>query len=251
MTAIKSSLAISTKNALMGTTTPMNRRRRKVGLSAAGALCGLGLLATPGVAQITCPDGVFSIAAEPELAPQMCAIASDAREGLLTCGIELDRPLQIEMVEDLPTGCIGEYHCDQDRITLLSPQAVRNELGDDHHPLRQIDPETYLASVLVHELVHAALESMPCPFISCVASQEYVAYAMQMRSLPPNARSALLTRPSLDRTITDEEINPIIAQMAPDLFMQKAWLHFSQQEDPCGFVQRIAAGAFLFDHDMH
>lgn len=212
-------------------------------------LCILGLLTTPGLAQMTCPDGAFSISAEPDLATQMCVIAADARDSLSTCGIDLDRPLLIEMVENLPTGCIGEYHCGQDRITLLSPQAVSGELNDDH-PLRQIDVETYLASVLVHELVHAALESMPCPFTSCVASQEYVAYAMQMHSLPEDARSTVLTRPELDRTITDDEINPIILQMAPDLFMQKAWLHFSQQEDPCGFIRQIAAGAFLFDYDM-
>ncbi len=212
-------------------------------------LCGLGLLATPGLAQIACPEVAFSITAEPELAPQMCAIAADALDSLSTCNIDLDRPLHIEIVESLPTGCLGEYHCGQDRITLLSPEAVSRELNDDH-PLRRIDAETYLTSILVHELAHAALESMPCPFASCVASQEYVAYAMQMRSLPAQARFALLTRPTLNRTIMDDEINPIIAQMAPDLFMQKAWLHFSQQEDPCGFIQQIAEGAFLFDHDM-
>ncbi|GAB5510039.1 MAG: hypothetical protein Rhims3KO_14400 [Hyphomicrobiales bacterium] len=202
---------------------------------------------SPSYAQFQCSSDSFSVTSEQDLAPQICAMAADARAELSTCGIDLDHSIEIEIVNALPIGCVGQYHCDEARITLLSMDAMQRQL-EEGHPFSTVEPAAYFYSVLVHEIAHASMDGMPCPFSSCVSGQEYVAYAMQMRSLTIEARQQLLTRPDFNRPIETEEINPIIAQLAPDIFMQKAWLHFSQQEDPCGFIGQVVSGDFLFDN---
>lgn len=214
------------------------------------AVIHAGILATslsPSYAQFQCPSDNFSVTSAHDLGHQICGMAADALAELSTCGIDLDHSIEIEIVNALPTGCVGQYHCDDARISLLSMDAMQHQL-EENHPFSTIEPAAYFYSVLVHEIAHASMDGMPCPLSNCFASQEYVAYAMQMRSLTIEARQRLLTRPDFNRPIEAEEINPIIAQMAPDIFMQKAWLHLSQQEDPCGFISQVVSGDFLFDN---
>ncbi len=218
-------------------------------LKSASLALTVGLLVAPVLAQTTCPSGRFTIGGQVDDSTQLCAIAERASDELATCNLPINRPINIEIVDSLPDGCVAEYHCEDDAITVLSPDSVEQQLSGDH-PLRQIDPQDYLYSIVVHELAHAALDGMPCPFTSCVATQEFVAYSMQLRSLTPQDRDLFLTRPDFNRPIAAEEINAIIVQMAPDVFLQKSWWYLEQQEDPCGFVGAIAEGAFLFDNEV-
>ena len=208
----------------------------------------IGVVATQSTAQFECPASTISVIADPNVAPLICDLASRGIAELSACSLPLNRVLQIEIVETLPHGCVGQYHCGQDRIELLSQEAAQHYRGADF-PFSQIDPDVYFYSVLVHELTHAALEDMPCRFTRCFATQEYVAYAMQMRSLPAEARATLLTRPEFNRPIDAYEINKMIVLMAPGVFLQKAWWHFIQQDDPCAFIGQVVSGAVSFDRE--
>jgi len=101
----------------------------------------------------------------------------------------------------------------------------------------------------VHELTHAASDVVPRPFENCVATDEYIAYAMQVMSLTPEARAVFEARTRYDRKISRDELSPMILYMAPDLFTRKAWNHFSQRDDPCGFIRQLADKTILLDRE--
>ena len=155
-------------------------------------IAAVWLAATPTFARLQCSETDIAVLADPEAAPSICRMASSAIAELATCSISLDRPILIEIVDALPAGCIGQYHCGEDRIEVLSPTEAHADLKAEN-PMSGIDPDAFYYSILVHELAHAALEELPCPFADCYATQEYVAYAMQMRSLSEEARATLLT----------------------------------------------------------
>ncbi len=212
-------------------------------------MVGFSLAATPSIPELQCPRSRFSVISDPADALKICEMASGAVAQLATCSVLIDRPVVIEVVDRLPEGYIGQYHHGKYRIDLLSPRAAQVYL-ETKNPMTVRHRDAFYQSIIVHELTHAALDDMPCPISGCYATQEYVAYAMQMRSLSPEARATFLTRPEFNRPISANEINEPIALFAPDVFMQKAWLHFSQQEDPCGFIGQIASGKIFFDRGL-
>ena len=213
-------------------------------------IASIWLAAVPSFARLQCSEPGISVVGDRADAPHICELASRAIAELATCSVPLDRPILIEIFDTLPDGRIGQYHPGEDRIDLLSPGAAQAGL-ETGAPMSLLDPDAFQYSILVHELTHAALDDMPCPFPSCYATQEYVAYAMQMRSLSADARATLLTRPEFNRPIAADEINQPVVLFAPDVFMQKAWLHFSQQADPCGFIAEVASWQYLFDREMN
>ena len=184
-------------------------------------MVGFSLAATPSIPELQCPRSRFSVISDPADALKICEMASGAVAQLATCSVLIDRPVVIEVVDRLPEGYIGQYHHGKYRIDLLSPRAAQVYL-ETKNPMTVRHRDAFYQSIIVHELTHAALDDMPCPISGCYATQEYVAYA----------------------------INEPIALFAPDVFMQKAWLHFSQQEDPCGFIGQIASGKIFFDRGL-
>lgn len=129
----------------------------------------------------------------------------------------------------------------------MSPETLGQVRSDDSL-FAPLSDDVCFASVITHELAHAAMDAVPCPFQACVATTEYVAYAMQLRSLPDMLRTEVIRDAS--QVVVRDEINPMIALMAPDIFARKAWLHFSQRPDPCGYVDWIMQGDIVFDHEL-
>ena len=109
--------------------------------------------------------------------------------------------------------------------------------------------EAYFRSVIIHELAHAAFDSVPCPFDSCTVANEYVAYTIQVESLTPEEQQSFAEAAAIDRRIFRDELNVMIYELAPHKFAQKAWVHFTQRDDPCGFVGQITDGTVLLDYE--
>ena len=85
------------------------------------------------------------------------------------------------------------------------------------------------------------------PVQNCLTSSEYVAYAMQVMSLPPQYRAAFAEDSGIEEPAGRDEISAITLLMAPDVFAQKAWAHFSQRPDGCAHVAGMMAGDFYLD----
>jgi hypothetical protein len=210
------------------------------------------LLAPPvgaGETQI-CSDPFFTVTApDPALAERTCHSAAAARESLRTCGIELPEPLEIRVVDAIMGSmgpCLGVYHCGEQEIAVLSPDAMSSLRAEDG-AFAGISDMAYWDSILVHELTHAAYDAVTCPFSSCVATSEYASYAMQVRSLPPEEQAKFGEQVELRSKSNLGAMSAMIYFMAPDKFAKHAWLHFSSLDDPCAYMSLIMDGKVFFD----
>lgn len=197
---------------------------------------------------VTCPNTTITVAShQPETTDLICAAAARADTLFGRCQVpQISRPLKIEVVETIKDGCVALYHCDDDVIRVLPPdpmQARRDADGAFAH----LGIESYFTSVIVHELAHAANADMPCPYESCVVADEYVAYALQIMSLPPEDQTAFVDRSNLDGPVLAEELSAVILFMAPDLFAQKVWAHLQQQDSPCDYIGALSRGRLTLD----
>ena len=216
------------------------------------ALSALALsltLAPAGADPVACPVADVRVSgAAPELAARICDTAARAGEMLAACGLAPGEPLDIRVVDEMEADCAGVYHCGERRIDVLSPEAMARTDARGT-AFAAVSPDAFFDSVIVHEMTHAALDAMPCPFPNCMVAQEYLAYGMQVMSLPPEARAGFETTAGLDRAVSRDELNVPILGMAPHLFAQKAWTHLTQRDDPCSFAAGVAEGAILLDRE--
>jgi hypothetical protein len=210
-------------------------------------------LSTPLVAEVRyCNDPLFKVVADdPQLAMRTCRVASDARRELAACSVTIDRRITIKIgkdIEETLMHCLGLYRCGKDEIELLGPTAM-SVARDNGGAFELISDQAYWDSILVHELTHAAYDTVPCPFQTCVATSEYVSYAMQVRSLPTDERALFGQTVELRGKPNHDAINAMILYMSPDRFAVYAWLHFQGRKDPCGYVSGIMNGDLYFDHE--
>lgn len=214
---------------------------------ATGALSCL-LFATEGRAgTFECDNDLLTVAAKtPVLAARVCRVADDALTELAACNVTLDLATSISIRDDMQDDCIGVYHCGEQRIDVLSPAGIAERRTEDS-AFAGIPTDRYFESVIVHELAHAAADALPCPFGHCVATTEYVAYAMQVRSLSPEDRETFEAEFDMSKKIPRDRLNAMILYMAPDRFAQFSWAHFQQRPDSCAYIGQIMRGDIVLD----
>ncbi|MBY6199853.1 hypothetical protein KUV65_00630 [Maritalea mobilis] len=220
---------------------------------AAVAACAF-FLATPAQPQpLACPDSNVLVEGAGEDTGRICAIVAATQRQFDQCGgLTIPEDIEIAINPDLGLNCVGLYHCGEHRIELLPPDTYNNDTAmSATGEFSMITPGAYFESVLRHELAHAAMDDlMECPLPNCLVGQEYVAYALQIEFLPASDRDAFLaTQPEVARPISRDELHPMILFMAPGLFARKAWLHFRDRPDPCGFLGQVARGEVLLDYE--
>lgn len=180
--------------------------------------------------------------ADAALSQRVCDVAARAEAQFAACNLPpLQSPLQLSVVEQLDTGCVGVFHCGNQRIDILAPAEIAKLLRPDG-AFSVLDPLSYFDSVIVHELAHAAFDALPCKMESCRTSAEFVAYSMQIMSFTPRQQQRFEQRAAITRRVSQDEINPMILAMAPELFAQRTWAHLNQQPDRCGYIGRITSG---------
>ena len=218
----------------------------RIGMSAAAIACSV----TTGNADVATCDGIpVTVSAPgPALADRTCRAATRAVRLLAQCGVKLQHPQRIEVKEAIPgsSDCLGVYHCGKNRIELLSPAAIEQMRSGDG-AFHALPSDIYFDSVVAHELAHAAYDAVPCPYPDCLLTSDYVAYAMQVHSLPPAARKLFETDLSMENKISRYELSVVGLLMSPRSFARKAWVHFSQREDGCAYVGEMMRANFYLD----
>lgn len=207
------------------------------------------LLTFPGAGHgLDCHDGRFAVQAESEeLARATCTSASRVTAGLAACNVPLDRPIRIELKADFPENCMGLYHCGKDRVEILEPDTMQRRRAPES-ALAFVPIDSFYVSVLAHELSHAAFDASPCPFESCLTASEYVAYTMQIMSLPERYRFRFEAGLDMTTRVSRDSLNPVILFMAPDTFMRRAWVHLNQRPDACAYIGDVMQGRVRMDH---
>lgn len=200
-------------------------------------------------AQTVCPDVDASVETDsPELAARVCAVVEEETESLAQCNLVVPLPLTIEVQPSLEQGCLGLYHCDTSLIELLDPASFAEAISDQG-PFAAIPVEGYYDSIVAHELAHAAYDERNCPLESCLVNQEFIAYAMQVRSLSPEDRALFEAASPINPDEALSYLSEVMHAMAPQRFATTAWWHFARQQDPCGYVGSIVAGDVLLDRE--
>ncbi|EPX81851.1 DUF6639 family protein [Salipiger mucosus] len=203
-------------------------------------------LASPVVAEEVCPGGLFRVSApDAALSARICKVAEAAVPELAACGLPIARPVRISVVESFESDCMGLYHCGEDLVEVLSPEGLARVRRPDSL-FAPLTDATYFDSIVVHELAHAAYDAVPCPFDSCLAESEYLAYTSQIASLPEADRAAVEAGIPMDTRVTHDAVNDIMLMFAPDRFAQSAWAHLNQREDPCAYTRMVADGRIAF-----
>lgn len=188
-------------------------------------------------------------ASDATLSEMTCKAAEHATLLFERCNVpSLSGSVHINIVDNLELGCVALYHCGEDWVEVLAPSSIA-AIRDPDGAFGFLRMEEYFRSVIVHELAHAAFDSVACPFASCVTGNEYVAYNMQVMSMTPQAQSKFAEIAGLDRKISRDELSPANLFMAPNLFAQKAWTHLSQRDDSCEFIGQITDGTVLLDRE--
>lgn len=233
----------------------MKRRRTRISvrnLRAAGVACALWVTGALGLAAqpVACPAGRILTENAGEDAALICTLAARATRQLASCNLGVPAPVTIAVVPELEDQCLGLYHCGMGRIEILSPGAYLPLRAEGRaSAFATVSDEAFFEGVIRHELAHAALDGMPCPFGSCLVNQEYIAYTMQVRFLPEADRIAFEAAIDQDGRVTRDMLSSIMLMMAPQTFARRAWLHLSAREDPCGFIGQIARGEVLLDFE--
>jgi hypothetical protein len=211
------------------------------------AFVALALGAGAVAAQTLCPNGQVTVhSTDTALSDRVC-LASDKAFALYeTCEVSLSTPIAIHIRDHIANDCFGLFHCGQARIDVLSPDAIAAMRNPDGLfatiPLKQM-----FDSIVVHELTHALYDATPCPSESCIATAEYLAYALQIASLPDTTRAAVAAGIAEGREVQRESISGIMYLFAPDNFALNAWGHYSQVPDQCAHIRDILDGTTVFD----
>jgi hypothetical protein len=204
-------------------------------------LCAAGASAEMSV----CGDPMLSVAAgSPAAAARICTAAIAAKDHLATCGLTQSAPVTIHFlprIEGLAGHCAGVYRRGSNRISILPPEQAARAMPQES-AFSALDSRVWFDSLVTHEMAHALMDQTIDAEPRCSADAEYVAYAMQIGSLPTGERDRLLAGVEHRGTAAAENLNAFLLFMNPDLFAVLAWRHFDARGNGCAFVAGIIDG---------
>lgn len=199
---------------------------------------------------VPCDDPRFAVEGGGDAHAAICDAAQTAATQLSSCELEITEPVVISLVDRFEVECLALFHCDERRVEIMHPDAYADLLAEGRGgAFAPLSPDAFFQSLMRHELVHAALTDMPCPFESCLVGQEYIAYTLQVRFLPDVDRAAFEAVDPHDGPVSRDVLNPIILMMAPDVFARRAWQHLTERPNACAFIGQIARAEVLLDYE--
>ena len=99
-------------------------------------------------------------------------------------------------------------------------------------------------SFIVHELAHAiAANNFTIEHVS-TASQEYIAYTVQLATMARSLQKSIFTTFTHEPFLNEGEITSLFYYLNPEVFGVKAYRHFQRLENGADFYRRILTGGF-------
>lgn len=200
--------------------------------SLAGSLCALIAIGAAAAAEPTrCPGADIAVprwsAAERD---RLCAAAREALAFLRDAGLAHAGSLTILPLDDPSAQFygseIGHYDIGRNEIRLLTLRAAKGAprltgaLGVPMTP-------ALWASYVAHEVAHAVAERHFAPGVRRLTASEYIAAVVQMETMEPAQRAAILARfADLEPYQSVDAISSLYYQMAPGQFAVKVYLHY-------------------------
>ncbi len=134
----------------------------------------------------------------------------------------------------------GQYDGPRDRLELMSPAAIAAQQPPPSQFGLPIDGAMY-ASLVAHELAHAvARQHMRSDKLGSPA-QEYLAYAVQLASLPEPLRDAIVAAGGVRGWETGDTVSNIYLGLNVHRFAVKSYLHLYGHPERARVVQTVLA----------
>ncbi len=200
-------------------------------------------------AQDACTETLFVISGSTESDRKFaCSGARQAAALLGRCGVSLKRPMRLEISEQInhPFGrpVLGFFDVTQEKVLVRSSHNVSAIASKT--PFAAVTLPEFYASIVAHEVVHGILHQNSQTHVLSHTAGEYLAYALQIDSLPANARRAFLHSFPTGGSTADLLFSDLMLSLDPYLFAARAYEHFSIFQDRCGLVKALLKGDVSF-----
>ncbi len=139
----------------------------------------------------------------------------------------------------------GSFDAERQAIRIVDTATCR-KMANSNAAYASLPFSEFYQSIVVHEIAHQFFRSHLKDKKASHAAHEYVAYALQIASLPPRARNQLLN------SFPDEppeDLAPFVEMlllMSPMYFGVLAYHHFSAPGNGCRVLQEIVRGEIEF-----
>lgn len=195
--------------------------------------------------ELECSDPLLSVESKTNAdGLRVCEAAVKAKSFLANCGIEQTQPVTIELrdkIVGVSDHCAGVYFPGTNHVALVAPSLVSGMMPLDS-AFSTLEADVFFDSLLVHELAHAFTEQRNANALKCSADSEYIAYALQIESLPHSDRETVLSFREVKRPVPEQKLNDFVLGFSPDMFGVLAWSHFSSPDNGCRFINELING---------
>lgn len=224
----------------------------RIGSVVWSVICALALLPTPSAAdELRCPGApIVVVANKSEVAmAAICAPSVWTHAFFAQCGMVQERELTLEVVARVthPLGLpvIALFDASRWRIK-ISTFEVTQTLILPRSIYRKLATRDVYDSLIVHEVTHAIFRELVGRRRLPLAAHEYVAYAIQVASLPAKTRDAFLSSFPAQTPKDFRRFNEIYLGMSPLRFAANAYRHLFQDDQYCETIGRVARGEAEF-----
>ncbi len=205
------------------------------------------LMPTASIAGEHCPSveaGITIKAASANERTLICDGTRQALQLLAQCAIAPQQKIEIQILEDvrhpLAGPIFGYYDLNARRIALTAfPNMPALMQGT---PYEGLPHREFYRSLVVHEVVHSVMHQNLRQPAKSHAAYEYPAYALQIASLPADARTRFLKAFDRERLARTPPFSDTILGFAPYLFAARAYEHFVASPNACTNLRAVMTG---------
>lgn len=195
-----------------------------------------------GALEYTCPNQpeVIIHASSAEEVEDICVASERAVIFLFHLDLLPLRTIHIELTETPITAhgnlAYGSYDSRRDTITLMSYSSILHT-NENPQIFGEFFDRVHYGGAIAHEVAHAIIQHNVVSRSISILSQEYLAYATQLRVLPAYRRKVILQRMNVDGWAVGDAISETYLSIGPDRFAAKSFIHLNSLPDPTIFVK--------------
>ena len=196
------------------------------------------------VTAVPCDGLPVEVEGAPEHAPEVCAASRVALERLAELEMTPRRTLRIVLTgRGIVHGgdlAYGQYDGARDRLELMSPAAIAAQQPPPQLFGRAIDAAMY-TGLVAHELAHAVAAQQKRTDRLGSPAQEYLAYAVQVASLPGPLRDAIVAEAGVRGWEAGDTVSLVYLGLNVHRFAVKSYLHLYGHPDRANAVAIVLA----------
>lgn len=178
-----------------------------------------------------------------------CEAALAATDFLGRHGLNVQVPIRIAIVDDYPqslrrvghSSAFGYFVESENRAYILS-RAACSRRTMDQPPFGEAFGTDLYRSFVVHEVAHIIVAANHSAEIASTVAHEYVAYVVQLSTMPPSLRERIVANAGLEPYKSFGEMSELYYALNPEAFAIKVYGHFRNSVDRAGVLKAALSG---------